>query len=995
MTAKARKQSSAGYAADFINRLVGLYLEILEETDAEAARLIAQKAALQEQGGDKPGSEEKRRAAKHKRMRAYIDFWQNLDEDKQLKLAAQDAKINHLSRVARIMATTQIVQAHNALEPNTAGSIHFVLNRFREADMTARQVQQFIDENASAWFSLTGHPTNPATVAYTKAQNDVAKILADEQATAADLEQALRTLRDTPIVGERKTPLQEAEETLNTLDVVYDTALAQKRLFEAALEQSGFRKKGVKITRPLLRPCVWTLGDGDGNASMTAQVLEDGIALHRSRIAARYGRTCEDILQAAQTAGIDEKIQQEIDRLAGQISRRGEKPAKPAEHYAQRAEAIAAKISKTKTARRLEDFAYLIRCFGLGFGTIDIRHNAVDIMATVECLFHAGKLLDKDRFGALSLDEKGVKISAWLKDENALEALAMITPEDLRQDATARRIYERLQVIGRNPDMCEKLIIAETSHSAHALAALLLLRVTGNEIGNDKSRIDLTVLSESVSDLVTLGNMLEVLLINETFRQHVVSRKRFVVMIAKSDTTRQDGRGEAEYAQYEAAVDAYHIVGRLKQKYPELEPVLVSIMNGGGHALQRGGGRVTEIPAVHGRAAADARVTDIGPSTLTIQGQQQGILLCPGATALGTLEALAAQNLYSKAGILGEMPYPEFSKNRNKQYARADAWLYARKAGEAFDRLTKKNPAIDELLVAAPWLAMKAGNVSSRPAKRGEKQVGPGVTPAEAKTANPRALAGRAISGERLTAHACLPVFSVLGLLEAMEAVRTEGMACMNPKKYGDALHHLYRAHKLYRDAARATVNAARMADFDIAWPLLTGKTRPSGAQVEKLAKRFIHTPEPGTNPPEVTLAFLELYFLEVEKLTFEMVSGHKPKASMHHGDALRKLWPDLSAQVERRDRNAEFARVIECYRTRYLDENEPNTPLSETAFRITQALYTSANVVNAPVGILATRTRLEPVYEVSDTGKTRFMRPGSYREKQVQHLLQLPKALQ
>jgi len=488
--------------------------------------------------------------------------------------------------------------------------------------------------------------------------------------------------------------------------------------------------------------------------------------------------------------------------------------------------------------------------------------------------------------------------------------------------------------------------------------------------------------------------MMEMLLKNDTFRQHVVSRKQLLVMIAKSDTTRQDGRGEAEYAQYEAAVDVFRVIDLVSQKYPELESVLVSIKNGGGHALQRGGGRVTEIPAVHGRAAADARVTDIGPSTLTIQGQQQMILFCPTKTALGTLEALAAQNLYTKAGIQGEMPPPQFSKNKNKQYARADARLYARAAGNAFDALVKNNVAIDELLVAAPWLAMKAGNVSSRPAKRGEVAVAPGVTPAAAKGDNPRALAGRAISGERLTAHACVPVFSVIGLLEAMEAVQNNGLACMNSEKYGDALHHLYRAHKIHRDAARATMNAAAMADFDIAWPLLTGTKRPSQKAIEKLSTQFVCSTEALANNPEVTLAFLEVYFIKVEKLTYEMISGQKAKKAMRSGDALRKLWPELAKQVEDRDQGAEFARVIECHRTRQFDA-APDVPLSEVAFRITQALYTAANVVSAPVGILATRTRLEPVYEVGNKGKTRFMRPKSYLENDVAHLLVMPPALQ
>lgn len=977
------REFSSSYVVWFIERLTGLYIETLRRSDPQAARLINKKLSLQRDLQDKT-----------ERLRAYVEFWEGLDEEQQLLLSSHDAKINHLARVARIMATTDVVWAHNTLKPTNAGSIDFVIESFRKEGVAAAQLQKFLDENAVAWFSLTGHPTNPMTVSYTLAQIKVAEVIANPISTPSDLKKALSNLCGLPVSGPSKTPLEEAEETLGTLDVIYDSALGCRRLFEDALEKYGYAAEGVRIRKALLRPCVWTLGDGDGNENMTDKVLRDGIVLHRDRIAQRYAKTCNLIIAAAKREGIDAAVLRSIKALAAEIGKSSGKndSVRDEELCARDAEDLSEKIIATESGRLLDDLAFLLRCFGRGFGKIDLRHNARDIMETIEVLFHECDLMDKSRFSGLSLDEKGFVLSSWLEDTEVLQILSEKISSGVKKKMAAR-IVGRLRVIGENPDMCDKLIVAETTHPAHALAALFLLKITGNSVGCVDSRIDIIILSESVADLIGIGRTLETLLENETFRGHVAARRRLIAMIAKSDTTRQDGRGEAEYAQYEAAVEVYRVTDLMKRKYPDLESVLVSIKNGGGHALQRGGGRVTEIPAVHGRAAADARVADIGPSALTVQGQQQTILFCPGKTAVGTLEALAAQNLYTKAGVHGETQPPQFSRNINRQYARTDAWLFARMAGKAFDDLVSGNPAIDELLVAAPWLSMKAGNVSSRPARRGEKPVGPGVTPAEAKGKNPRALQGRAISGERLTAHACLPVFSILGMVEAMEAVQSKGAAHINPEKYGDPLHHLYRAHKIQRDGARATINAAAMADFDIAWPLLAGRNRPDRRTVEKLASEFMHSPKNHANRSEVTLAFLEEYFLCAEKLTYEMVSGQKPKKTMQHGDAFRKLWPDLAQQVEQRDRAVEFSRAIEAHRTRQFDAN-PDKPLSEKSFRITQAIYAAANVVNAPVGILATRTRLEPVQEIGESGKTRFMRPQSYQEKKIAHLLDEPPAL-
>ena len=974
---QAFSNSSNSYVTEMENLLLSRYLHVLKKEDSHTAKLIEAKLAIQ---GDLT-EQSLRRTEKNHRMRNYMVFWEDLSKEEQYAVSSHDAKINHLARLVRNVGTTDVVQAHNKIKATTAGSFDYVLRRFREEDVTPEQLQTFINQNAVAWFSLTGHPTNPTTVDFTEALINVAKIMADDKATPDDLDNTLHHLCKTPIVGERKTPLDEARETLATLDVIYDTAIEHKQFFEKFLTLHGYTQQGVRISQPLIVPCAWTLGDGDGNENLTAEVLAEGILLHRKRVAARYLETLNTI----------DFSSPEVEALKKRILALGEgdiSQAVSAEKLVARAEAIAEGTGQ----KPFNDLAYLIKCFGLGFGTIDIRHNAIEILETVYTLAALCNLDTIENLKTLSLGQIASKLTRWLKDEKALEAFSKITTQQFidADNAAGARIFGRLQVIGQNPDMCEKLIIAETTHPAHALGALLLLKVTGNKIGEAGSRIDLTILSESVKDLMSLGNALASLLDNETFRKHVVSRKRLLVMIAKSDTTRQDGRGEAEYMQYETAVDIYRIADKMKRKYPELEQVATSIKNGGGHALQRGGGRVTEIAALHGRAAAEARVTDCGPSTLTIQGEQLTILFSPGKVALGTLEAFVSQNLYTKAGVRGEMPVPHYPKNINKQYAQADAWLYAKTAGKAFDLFTKKSTSIDTLLINAPWLAMKAGNASSRPAKRGEKPVEPGITPAEAKGEDPKALQGRAISGERLTAHACLPIFSVLGILEAMEAVRQRGQASANPEKYGDPLHHLYRAHKIHRDGARVTINAVQMADFDIAWPLLTGMIRPNKREVELMAEEFSARDNSG---PETTLAFLELYFLDVEKLSYEMVSDQAAPKNFTFGDALKKLWPELAEQVAVRDRGAEFARVIECFRTRQFDKH-PDDPLNEIEFRITQALYASSNVINAPVGILATRTRLEPVQEFQAGKKTRFMRPESFNETGVHEMLKIPSAL-
>jgi len=985
------------FIRQYQDALSARYIEIVAETYPEIAALIQTIT-------DKAHAGAQDRLAKAARIEDYIALWDALDRDRQRVLAEQYGKLMHLTRRVRVIGTTEIVWAHNRLGADTAGSIEYVIRHFRAQNVAAAQVQKFIDENALAWFSLTGHPTNPTTVAYTLAETNVARVLTNAQSTADDVKAALRIVRDTPLIGARKTPLQEAEETLNTMDVIFDATLAVRDLFVNALAQHGYDKEpvmidnavvqeGVRIRKPLLRPSSWTLGDGDGNDALTADVLEEGITLHRCRIRDRYIPLLLGIVTEAEA-----DIAHELHLLQDVLVHMGhpDEVIPDLRAFVEQIKKLAQRADPALCAR-LNDFAYLVETFGFGYGTIDIRHNADDIMTAITCLAVANKLIRDDEFSKQSLGQRELVFQQWLADPKIMTAFQNTNLETLCKNAddkdgeTAARVFGRLQVIGRHPDMCEKLIIAETTHAAHALAALILLRAAGNVIGTENSRIDLVTLSESVQDLVGIGALLERLLDNDIYRTHVARRGRLMAMIAKSDTTRQDGRGEAEYAQYEAAVDIYRVIDKKRRQYPELMNVLTSIKNGGGHALQRGGGRVTEVPALHGKAAADARTSDIGPSALTIQGQQQGILCCPGKTVIGTLEALSAQNLYSKAGVQGEMPPPESRPDINRPYARLDAWMYARTASLSFDRLAKKTPAIDALLVNAPWLSMKAGNASSRAAKRGEAAIEPGVTLRQARGDNPKALAGRAISGERLTAHSGLPVFTILGMAEAMKAVQDRSPVRLNPDKYGCALHHLYKAYKIHRDGARVTINSAAMTDFDLAWALLAGRHRPDDETVNRLAQSFVVSNDPLKNKADVTLAWLQTYFLETEKLTFEMVTGRVARSSFRIGDGLRILWPDLWAQVMYRNRGAFFARVIEMHLTRQL-EMAPDMKIDEPLFRIVQAIYAAADTINAPVGILATRTRLEPARR--SLFGAYILRPESYAHASVMKKLKIPPAL-
>src|SRR5690606_23496830 len=91
------------------------YMDMIAAQDPDGFALIKARKDIQH-GEDKTT-----------RMRDYIALWDGLSADQQLKLAEHDAKINHLARLARTLATTTVVQAHNKIQTTTAGSIDFVI----------------------------------------------------------------------------------------------------------------------------------------------------------------------------------------------------------------------------------------------------------------------------------------------------------------------------------------------------------------------------------------------------------------------------------------------------------------------------------------------------------------------------------------------------------------------------------------------------------------------------------------------------------------------------------------------------------------------------------------------------------------------------------------------------------------------------------------------------------------------------------------------------
>lgn len=868
------------------------------------------------------------------------------------------AKIMDISRRVRKITNSYAYESHkeqSTMQPSssaTADSFSYVFKKMHDANVSPDKAQQFFEENCLARFSLTTHPTNPTSLAYTQAGVAFEHVLPYPFEHTQQVDDALRALRDTPITGAKKTTTQEMQEVITLLDVIYASVDDVHAELYQALEPYPQYQQVIDITKPLIEPCTWATGDGDGNDNVDIQALQTGIALLRDRIKAHYVAELDLLIDTAN----DERVLQRLFLVRNRLI---------TNNYTSPEDML----EDLSPISNIDSLRQKIHTFGLHYAKIDIRHNAEDVMLTLaRAALRAGLLTDEKAFLAAPAEEQRYAISEWFKNPHAVAALTSLTPGDMGNDATGKkagRIFGRLQIIGQNPTMSDKFIIAETKSPANALAALLLLKTTGNKAAEPGAAMDIVTLSESVPDLEALPQLIDDLIEDDIYREHITYRGRIVPMIAKSDTVRRNGMGATSAQEY-ALGTVYARREAYIARFPELKHIRIDGYNGGGAALQRGGGRVTETAHNARRFATRRNANHMGPVTLTIQGHQMQILFSPKLGATHTLEALAAQNFYARAQIAQTVPVRTAPKGVDERAAlkRFDILCHGmRTAYTAYvgdpDEPEKipGNPAFNELFYNAPWVSIILGNLSSRPAKRGGGTVNGHPSVTDIKGTNPVFLNNRAITVERLAAHSGTHLLTYLGVLEGMHGHSTQ------------ELHDMYLGSKSARDFMRNVALALHMTDFSHSWDMMIGEQRPDDEQLFQLAqafeqRKYSHKPGPNAQNPELQkqynrelLAWVEYYAMDVAACVHRCVTGKEPASNLTLQTPLRTSWPDLAGQLAIREAEVEFARSAEAKITQWCNNN-PHAPLTPEMIERIQAIYAAADVVNAPEAMMTALTR-------------------------------------
>ncbi len=575
---------------------------------------------------------------------------------------------------------------------------------------------------------------------------------------------------------------------------------------------------------------------------------------------------------------------------------------------------------------------------------IDLRHDAKDIENSVaEILqdFGVKSFLKKD-------ENNKIKIL-----HNFLESDILINKINkfLLQEKDNNEIIKRLLVVNKNPLLIDKFIISNHQTVSQVLMVLFLLKITKNfQIKNHI--IHVVTLSESVADLKNIFKIQQQLIDDKIYQNYLKKSGKIIAMIAKSDTARVGGVA-VDYYQDKASGQILILKKIAFEKYNlKLD---VQVFNGGGYALQRGGGRFDEIANRQANSmleiAQELNIKNLrlDPAIATVQGQQQQILFGSLAIAQNTIENFALHNLCSslKASLLFEklkIDDPKYYKIRQE---------FSDEAIKSYQKKYFSNQYLNELFFNSNRLGVMLGNLSSRPLKRDTQQqkIATPIKYCDAvedlKSFN--IFETRAITLDRTIAHTATFAIMFLGLQESFDKII---------KKYNSKiLLDLYFYNNSFRDFVRNQIIALDMVDINYAWKMLVGIERPPIEEIIKLSKNFADNKKMQKltlkKRQKITMAFLDFYIFEVGKNIAKSLFSQDLELNYEFYD-LNKILEiyssNLANEIKYCKNESYFTKLVEADFTDFLNKN-PAEILNEIDLKNIHNCYIANNIIfNAPL---------------------------------------------
>jgi phosphoenolpyruvate carboxylase len=521
---------------------------------------------------------------------------------------------------------------------------------------------------------FTAHPTEATRRSLLEKQQVIARVLVDrlDPSRTPQEEQALLSVIRAEITSawqtvehpsERMTVRDERENVLFFLtDVIYRIIPVFYEGVEDALVQI-YGKQAEAVHVPLmLRFASWVGGDMDGNPYVGADTIRESLTEQRQLIMGQYRadalKLSRQLSQSIDRVGISKEVVARTEQYAAMF------PAAAAAthrrqgdmYYRSLLRLIAARLEATQAegqhgyvgvdeffadlrmiARSLRDnqgqlaglFAMRrllrrVETFGFHLATLDVRQDA---------LVHR-------RVIGQALGEPGwLDMSAHERTERLVRALKEPKP-DFSADDEARDTLEVFRTIGQSqalygPNAIGPFIVSMTQGADDVLSVLVLAQWAGLTDEDNHIALDVAPLLETVDDLENGPAIMETLLADQSYRDHLAQRgARQIIMIGYSDSNKDGGLVASRWALRNGEKALVEVMRNAD--------VSLTLFHGRGGTISRGGGKVHRavLAAPKGAVNGRLRVTEQG-EIINAKFGVRGIALrileqAVGATALAT-----------------------------------------------------------------------------------------------------------------------------------------------------------------------------------------------------------------------------------------------------------------------------------------------------------------------------------------------------------------------
>ncbi len=608
---------------------------------------------LKEQGGDAlyERVERTRRAAIRRRQgdaaadRQLAESLAELEPDDARELvrafSSYFSLVNLAEQVHRIRRRRDYLRADGTEQP---GSLRAVVRTLAERGVDLERARSLV-QALRITPVFTAHPTEATRRTILAKEQRLARLLVDRMEHSgmtpderASLEGRLRaevtiTWQTDEQPAVRPSVADEVEHVVFYLsDVLYRVVPPLYEALSSALDETYGAGAGQNLATSLLRFGSWVGGDMDGNPNVGADTIMATLARQRELVLSRYREEVRQLFdhlsQSRTRVDFDDRLLERLDAYrellprtaAGMPSRYDEMPYRAllwliwarlgatgegsdegypdAAALAEDLELVATSLERHRgrhaglfAVRRLER---RVATFGFHLATLDLRDDALMHRRAV------GALVDDGGFPDRPATERLARL------RQALEAPApasAIDPASAPEEA--RRTLGALAAAGRarrrfGPDAVGPYIISMAAGADDVLAVLELARRAGLVDSSGRVELDVAPLFETVDDLDRCGRVLEAMLSEPAYRDHLGHRgNRQLVMLGYSDSSKFSGIAASRWALYRAQEELVAAA--------EEAGVHLTLFHGRGGTVGRGGSKPREAiladpcGAVHGQ----------------------------------------------------------------------------------------------------------------------------------------------------------------------------------------------------------------------------------------------------------------------------------------------------------------------------------------------------------------------------------------------------------